>query len=54
MAISNEIMATYKLAKFFKENGFTQEQRDEFGKAFLKAAEIAARETAKRLEDQGE
>ena len=45
-----ELEATYKLAKFFKENNFTKEQRDTFLKAFTEAAVIAARETAKALD----
>ena len=41
--------ATRKLAQFFRDNGFTAEQRKEFERAMVEAAGIAARETAKRL-----
>ena len=44
-----ELEAMYRLAKFFKDNGFTEEQRERFGQAMVEAAAIAARETAKRL-----
>lgn len=44
-----ELEATRKLAQFFKDNGFTDEQRKAFGEAMAEAAAIAAMETAKRL-----
>lgn len=44
-----ELEATAKLAQFFKDNGFTEEQRERFGAAMMEEAAIAARETAKRL-----